>query len=168
MSTKYTHNGETTTAYDSWPLIMGLIGWLETSVNITTNRCLITKKSAVLIYFATEAWNHGYLPMFLISMPTYYWHILEIKTVCYSLQRVSLQHTLLIIVRPKLRFGFEISWCFSNQLIKTKFSYTQAMTGKNVNHFINVLFRSQHFQELFLLCRNIYWLPEGWRNDEFN
>jgi len=42
------------------------------------------------------------------------------------------------------------------------------MIDKNVYHFINVLFRSEYFQELFLLCRHIYWLPEGRRNGEFN
>jgi len=32
----------------------------ETSVGITTTRCVITQKNAVLIYFAAEAWNHAW------------------------------------------------------------------------------------------------------------
>ena len=42
-------------SWDSLPLKMGTIDCLETSVR--TTRCVIAQKSAVLIYFAVEAWN---------------------------------------------------------------------------------------------------------------
>jgi 3-polyprenyl-4-hydroxybenzoate decarboxylase len=37
---------------------VGPTGCTETSVGRATTRCLITQTSAVLIYFAAEAWNH--------------------------------------------------------------------------------------------------------------
>jgi len=40
---------------DSWPMKKGPIGCPETSVR----RCVMNQKSAVLIYFAAEAWNHA-------------------------------------------------------------------------------------------------------------
>jgi len=38
---------------------MGPIGCPETSAIKTTTRCVTAQKSAVLIYFAAEAWNDG-------------------------------------------------------------------------------------------------------------
>ena len=35
----------------------GLLGYPETSLDITFTRCVITLKSAVIIYFAMEGWN---------------------------------------------------------------------------------------------------------------
>ena len=43
---------------DSWPLKMGPKVCPETSLRITIIRCVTTQKSAVLIYFAAEDWNH--------------------------------------------------------------------------------------------------------------
>jgi len=43
---------------NSWPLKIGPIGCPETSVRIAATRCVITQKSAVLIYLASEACNH--------------------------------------------------------------------------------------------------------------
>jgi len=40
---------------------MGPIGFGETSVRNTNTRCVIAQKSAVLIYFAVEAWNYYFL-----------------------------------------------------------------------------------------------------------
>jgi len=41
------------------PLKKGPIGCPETSVKITNSRCVITQKSIVFIYFASEARNHA-------------------------------------------------------------------------------------------------------------
>ena len=40
-----------------WPLEMGPIGCHETSVRIATTLCF--QKSAILVYFVAEAWNHA-------------------------------------------------------------------------------------------------------------
>jgi hypothetical protein len=57
--------GTTGFLMDSWPLEIEPIGCPETSLQITTTCCVITQKSAVLVYFAVEAWNqpHKLFPM---------------------------------------------------------------------------------------------------------
>ena len=53
---------------DSWFLKMGLIGCSKTLVGITTTNCVITQKSAVLIYFTVEAWKTVHLQLHCISV----------------------------------------------------------------------------------------------------
>ena len=55
---------------------MGLIAWPETSMAITNTRCVTAQESAVLIYFAVEAWNHAYLARFFLE-----WEIVQTKFV---------------------------------------------------------------------------------------
>ena len=72
---------------NSWTLRNGPIGCPETSVKITTARCLIIQKSAVLSYFAAESWNHARIAL------------LRMLLVCIS-----------VCLKSVLRYNFFLFW----------------------------------------------------------
>jgi len=66
--TTYQSHFQVSSIQASWPLKMGLTGCPDTSEGITTTHCTIVQKSAVLIYFVAEAWNHVKLNQFSRSI----------------------------------------------------------------------------------------------------